>query len=293
MLTANTLKEVFFDVPILSKYLNFGENWSQGDLYKTVSESAFKHYQLLTKEQPWDMEPFQGLKVDSLEKYWDVNNFINYSHMIKTPTLVIHSNDDYMVKSSFNSDTLLAKHAGDKTTPLAIVSLTKGNHCAFDVAYGWSFFSGLTRSFINNFTANPIPEPRRTYSLKPLKDLGRGIYAIPLNKDDVIVKQYFEMDEGRVYMKHKVFKPHRHIDKCKYHDPHKSFSMCYKWYRTRIPNWFLKDLNLTVNRSKNEKRRLVRWLNTHSSLLKNGHTNNGTSSWPNAIELWGEMPVHN
>lgn len=293
ILTANTLKEVFFDVPILSKYLNFGDDWSQGELYQTVSESAFKHYQLLTKERPWDMEPFQGLHVDSLQKYWDVNNFVKYSHLITTPTMVIHSDDDYMVQSSFNADTLLSKHAGDEKTPLAIISLNKGNHCAFDIAYGWSFFSGLTRSFINNYTANPIPEPRKVYSLKPLKDIGRGIYAFPLEKEDVIVKQYFEMDEGRVYMKHKVFKPHKHIDKCIHQNPHRTFSMCYDWYRTRIPNWFLEELNLTVKPAKSEKQRLVRWLNTHSALLKNGQTNNGTSEWPNAIELWGEMPVQN
>lgn len=293
LLTANTLKEVFFDVPILSKYLNIEDKWSQSQLYKTVSESAFKHYQLLTKERPWDMEPFQGLVVDSLEKYWHVNNFVNFSHMLKTPTLVIHSEDDYMVQSEFNADTLLSKHANDSKTPLAVVSLKKGNHCAFDVAYGWSFFSALTRGFINNYTANPVPEPRKTYSLAPLKNLKRGAYAFPLEKHDVIVKQYFELDEGRVYMKHKVFKPNKHIDKCKYNDPYKTFSMCYDWYRTRIPTWFLKDLQLPVKPSKHEKQRLVRWLNTHSTLLNNRQANNGTSIWPNAIELSGDMPINN
>ena len=281
ILTSITFKSVYDHVPILREYLDPSGIWSQSDLYKASTQSAFRYYKEKTENELWDMAPLNGAQVQAIEDYWKLNNFIEYADHVKTPTLVVHARDDFLVQSAFNSDDLLKK-TQNNNSQIGVLEFQNGSHCAFNVANGWPTMSSLLREFILKHSS--YEEDTGGVVKLDFKDSN-------FNSNQKITKFTFKAEKNKNYVELdiKYFDSRESAEggkSCKRYDPLYASNYCYKNKVEKIDLGKLMEFGVSVPESNFEAERLTRWLNTHGTLLdKNSEIILGKNLLPVSLYL--------
>lgn len=276
ILTRQTFKDVYDYIPVLRELLPADSFWSQSQLYNASTGATLWHYQDKTSKTPLDMAPFIGGRVQEMSDFWNFNNLQNYVHQITTPTLVVHSRDDFLVQSSFNSDTLLAK-TQNRNSQVGIVQFDNGSHCALNVATGWATMSSLLRNFVLKHSS---------YNKQVGVDLSLDFRAPNLRTYDKITSYVFKAEKNKDYVNVEI----RYFDrtltapggkKCGRFDPLYASEYCYKSKTEKVSLVGLDGLGLKTPSNSFEVQRLTRWFNTHVT-LKNNNSDLvlGTNNWP-------------
>lgn len=281
ILTSQAFKEVYNHVPVLKQYLNSSGIWTQEQMYHASTQATLAHYKGKTEETPWDYAPYVGRKVSSLEDFWEYNNFINQADKVTTPTLIVHSRDDFLVQSAFNSDDLLRKTQNDNSQ-IGIVEFQNGAHCGLNVATGWGTISSMLRSFIlkhstyKEETGEKMAVSFKSPTMNSNHKISKFTFAAEKNKSQAEVEiEYFDASLTAPGGK-----------SCKRFDPLFAAKECYRKKTEKVDLSLLASLGVKVPQSSFETQRLTRWLNTHATLVnKNSEVILGSNLWPTSIEV--------
>lgn len=91
--------------------------------------------------------PFRHQGVHDAKTFWQRNDFVLHSDGIKTPTLVLASENDPLFAFHSNVEPLQNKHSNPLKGRLQVVSLKTGSHCSASTAYGWQALSATLRGY--------------------------------------------------------------------------------------------------------------------------------------------------
>jgi hypothetical protein len=287
-LTNQMFHKVYNDVPVLRKLLPQAPIWTRAQMYAATSQAALEHYRQVTSKTPLDMLPLAGDRIVEMGDYWDLNNFIEYADQVKTPTLIVHARDDFLVQSVFNSDELLKK-TQNYNSNIGILEFQNGGHCALNVANGWATISSMLRTFILSHS---------TYKEDSGKTLSVAFKSPNLTASDKILKFTFAAVKNKSTVNAKI----EYFDKglnvsgqsCKRFDPLYAPPSCYKYKVEKVDLNLLADLGLKVPTSKFETERLTRWFNTHVTLQNNrSEVILGSNLWPTSIYVDSKADFQN
>lgn len=284
ILTSQTFKEVYDYIPVLREYLPRNGIWSQSQLYNASTQATLWHYKERTSKTPLDMEPFVGERVQELKDFWSLNNFIKYADQVKTPTLIVHSRDDFLVQSVLNSDELL-KATQNKDSQIGIVEFQNGSHCALNVATGWQTMSSMLRSFVLKHSSYKpevgvtVETAFKSPSLNSNQKITKYTFVTSKNKTKADLKiQYYNSSQNA------------NGSSCKRYDALYAPELCYRTKTESVDLSMLSDVGVEVPKNDFEANRLTRWLNTNVSLInKNSEVILGTNLWPTSLKVEGKV----
>jgi pimeloyl-ACP methyl ester carboxylesterase len=279
-LTRNIFMEVYDSIPILREYLPRGGFWSQSQMYNASTKATLWHYREATEKTPLDMVPFEGERVQQLEDFWELNNFIKYADQVTTPTLIVHSKDDFLVQSVLNSDELLKK-TQNNNSQIGIVEFDHGSHCGLNIATGWQTMSSMLRSYVLKHSS---------YKAEAGEKFAVNFKAPTMTSNHKISKFTFTAfkDESKADVKIDYFDGALSAEgkSCKRYDPLFAPDLCYRKKTEKVDLNALADVGIKVPKSEFETQRLTRWLNTHATLLnQNSELILGKNLWPTSIDI--------
>jgi len=279
------IREVFRFVPIFGNYFPGDKRRMRGqEVYENLTSAIFNYYQDWTTETPWDLKPFAGLTIDTLDQFWDVNDFRNYYQQTTVPTLTIAAANDEIVKTDGNSK-LLAKVSAKAPNPsVSSVFLPLGNHCAFGISNGWANYSTILREYILSHT--PEGEVHWQKTVKKIPNANWGFRS-----HEKIVDTSFEAlrNSDQLELTLKIFSPYGAIKKllCAKKNIYKAPSSCYRWMSFNIDLRSLPLDSFKVPETKYEVTSLTRLANTRLSVLdENGELVVGTNHTPRLVKGW-------
>lgn len=167
LITFRTLMSFADKLPFLRQALAQIKKTNPQEFYELLTQSSLKYYQDWTQKQPWDFQPFAGLKIQTQEQLWGVNNFANFVHQVEIPTFVVFAANDDIVR--FNDNAALIP----RDNPLVqVLSVPQGGHCAFSVANGYERWSRLLQDY---FISNDPAWKKQRRSV--LVDLSSDLYG--------------------------------------------------------------------------------------------------------------------
>jgi pimeloyl-ACP methyl ester carboxylesterase len=280
-LTRKIFMEVYDYIPILREYLSSGGFWSQSQMYEASTKATLWHYREETEKTPLDMAPFEGERVQQIDDYWELNNFIKYADQVTTPTLIVHSKDDFLVQSVLNSDELFKK-TQNNNSQIGIVKFDHGSHCGLNIATGWQTMSSMLRSYVLKHS---------TYKEESGENVAVDFKPPYMNSKDKITKFTFAavQNNSSAEVKIEYFDPREVAEggsSCNRYDPLYAPDLCYRKKTEKVDLNALAGVGITVPKSDFETKRLTRWLNTHATLLnENSELILGKNLWPTSIDI--------
>lgn len=181
------------------------------ELPDAVAAMAVEHLKGLRKG--WALAPFTNISPSNLAQFWKLNRFNNYATQpLITPTLAFAGDDDKIVPATGNAkelETILARERtppGTPATDLASMTIPGGNHCAFDIIYGWRTMSTVFRSFV--LSHSPEMKGRGHTRLMQIP-VDYFAAAANLNTRETHVTQEFKFtkDSANLEISFKIFAP--------------------------------------------------------------------------------------
>jgi len=283
--TLNQIKRVFSFVPVLGKILPEGWHKLRGSkLYSKITEAIFEYYRDWTAQHPWDLKPFVGTKVTSIEQFWKLNDFRYYMNDVRVPTLTIAAENDGLVKVDGNSKLLMEALKKTPSDYLDTVFFKQGNHCAFGLANGWGNYSMLLREYVLTHSPEALDHWKpRTVRLEGARaDLIQG---------ERVVQATWQAHETEEFMEltYTIFSSRMTGEsmECSFDRLYKADSRCYRQQKISIP---LRDLPLPSKEppmGDYEVTSLTRFANTRFSLLNKDHELAVNSPYPpEYVQVW-------
>jgi pimeloyl-ACP methyl ester carboxylesterase len=283
--TLKQLREVFDFVPVLGRVLPSGWSKLRDDkLYAKLTEAVFQYYRDWTAKQPWDLQPFKGTRITSLQQFWGLNDFRNYIGGVKVPTLAIAAENDDLVHVDENSKLLKESLKKTPNPYIDTIFFKQGNHCAFDVTNGWGNYSMLLREYVLSHSPESAEHWKvRTVRLPELQ--------MSMRTGERIVQTIWAARDGdaNIQLKFKIFSPQAAGDQlaCTPDYVFNSDPRCYREERKTIP---IQALPLEVNDAPvgaYEVTSLTRFANTRFSLLdENGQLVTNSYGTPTFVQMW-------
>lgn len=231
--TLHQIRDIFNFVPIIGEYFPWNVRRMRTRLvYENLISAVFHYYQDWTTREPWDLKPFQGLTIDTLDQYWYANDFRNFVSQVTIPTLVISAKNDELVKAKLNSRPLAARLAARPNENVGTVILSRGNHCAFGLANGWANYSTILREYILSHTPEaPAHWKEVQVPLPP--------FRLELRSGERIVDAHWKAHAGRedLELEFKIFSPRRRLSHilCERQSPYYAQDYCYRRPSVRVP----------------------------------------------------------
>lgn len=163
--TFQVLRSIAEGLPFLGTALKNINKKKPEQMYQLLTRFLLDYYSDWTKRKTWDLAPFQGVQIQNLQQFWDLNDFLQFYSQAEIPTLVIAADNDYVVRPKQNAYLIPADN------PLVqVLPVEQGSHCAFSYANGYERWSRLLREY---FIANdPIWKKQRN---EVLVDLGEEL----------------------------------------------------------------------------------------------------------------------
>lgn len=147
--TIHHLRGIYSFVPVLGQYFPPNMRWLKGKkLFDRLMKAVVAYYHDWTAKKPWDLKPFTGLQIDSLEQFWHLNDFRHYVSQVTVPTMTISADNDGFITSNLNSQLLNQTLHKASNNNVGNIFLKQGNHCAFAIANGWGNYSMILREYI-------------------------------------------------------------------------------------------------------------------------------------------------
>jgi pimeloyl-ACP methyl ester carboxylesterase len=279
------IREVLSYVPILGNYFSGNLRRMRGqEVYHNLTSAIFNYYQDWTTETPWDLKPFEGLTVHTLDQFWDVNDFRNYYQQTTVPTITIASGNDEIVKTAGNSRLLARVTEKAPNKYVSSVFLPLGNHCAFGLSNGWANYSTILREYILSHT----PEAD-IHWLKTVRKIQSANWGF--RNHETIVDTSFEAlrNSDQMELKLKIFSPYGGIKPllCKNKNIYKAPSSCYRLMAYKVDLNSLPLDSFEIPQTKYDVTSLTRFANTRLSVLdENGELVVGTHHTPRFVRGW-------
>lgn len=249
-----TMKEAYDDVPDLHDLVDKNKKPKRKEFPPIMAQAATRFLGRLDPNK--FLQPFTGSAVDQPEKFWTVNNFVPYSHHIKTPLLVWASKDDVVVKNDLNAGLLEKKNLNSPNEALQVLNVQKGTHCAKVMAYGWQTVTRLLRTFI--MINSPKLMAQREFKKATLdwQDPRKGRRQMHISQEWVAVS-----GKDHVEINYKIWEKGSGCRK-----PFASKENCYAVRKAKVPYSRL-PIKLDVPSSEPRAQALTRWLNSRFELL--------------------------
>jgi hypothetical protein len=223
---------------------------------------------------------------------WAANNYKDLAQKLKTPTLVIASNDDSVVKTEINSHTLLDQFQTDPDTLLRVLEFQHGNHCGPSLVYGWKPLSQILRSFYLNYSN----QNEAVESTLKLNNFSAPIY---LRVGEIIVDYAWQASHKHENLRLtlKTWSSQEAPRGCgmrsetssqrkpQNRNPYTSERSCYFTTQTTLPYRLLSGWGIAKPKNDTEAQKLTRDLNANLELLNNGAPIYGTAKTPNQVRL--------
>ncbi len=301
-LTVNMFKSVFSFVPIIGELLGPPTFWDRVQTLKAVKEAALIHYQDLTKNEPWPLEPFKGKVVNTDKDLWQFNNFLLHSNQVKTPTVIAYSKDDYMVLPKINSIPLAAILQENKNPNFGVLEFDRGNHCGFSIGNGWATTSSLFRTYFMSEEEAVSLYQTSKIDLSPYFNLAKDYpFNKSLGKFDLQTKAEWKAYKNKSYieMHMSIFNRNNYAEHgdCYFYNAFGSNApeQCYDDIYVNVPLRAFEQIGiLSSPTSSFEEQNLTRWLNTHLEALdsiQNSILN--TNHWPKSLLVHGNYEAAN
>lgn len=288
--TVHQIRDIFGFIPFFNKV--FGPNWHKlrGEkLYGKVCDAIYEYYHDWTTKHPWDSKPFEGVKIDSMKQFWELNDFRNYAPLVRIPTMTVAAENDDLVRVDGNTKLLTETLQKENNEYISTEYFKQGNHCAFGVANGWGNYSMLLREYILSHS----PEARdhwrsHTVKLPPV--------SVRLIQGESIVQATWlaRVGDENMWLKLKIFGPRMIGDSgvCDWEHRYHADPRCYRDAKVAIP---LRALPFGgdaaggggVPETKFAATSLTRFANTRFSLSDaGGKTVVDTTAMPSSVRVW-------
>jgi predicted alpha/beta-fold hydrolase len=263
--TIHQIRGIYSFVPVLGRFFPSDPRWLNGkEIYKKLTKAVVAYYHGWTTKTPWDLKPFKGVHIDSLDQYWRLNDFRNYISQVRVPTLTIAAENDKFVKVTDNTKLLDQALQRLPNKNVGNIFFKQGNHCAFAEANGWGNYSMILREYI--LTHSPEAKDHWKAIRVPLRN-----QEIDLDSRERIVETSWEAraGEGSLRLKFKIFTEPRFLDiyACFAYKYLKPSTHCYRDVVVKVP---IRSLPLDfsgIPKSKYEVTSLTRIANTNFSVV--------------------------
>lgn len=263
--TLHQIKDVFNFVPVIGRYFPIDpKRIKPGELYEKITQAVFSYYNEWTQKSSWDLKPFQGVQVQSINQFWDLNDYRKYVDQVTVPTLTISSDNDEFVKTPTNSRLLAKTLAKSPNENVGNLFLHQGNHCAFAISNGWSNYSMILREYVLSHS----PETKK-YWHRTDKDFIPPHWKISDGERVVDTSWDAAIDDDDMYVKIKIFSPRQQFQpgECEKQEPTMASPHCYRRVEYRVPIRALPLEDLETPRCKFDVTSLTRLANTRFSLV--------------------------
>lgn len=274
--------DIFDSVPILKRFLSKNRIWTKSEISKAIVNSATDFYKNRTMSSPWGYAPFEMDVINNTQEFWFKNNFVNYADEVQIPTLVLHSNDDPIVREKENAS-LLSKFLKNKNSQVAVVNFNHGAHCGYNMANGWPTMSTMLREFILTNSSYVLENPSNWGLLNYTSDVQAESEKI---KDLKFVKYEWKAKKGSdvIDLNLTYFNPNNKFlwfklcnDDYRKADPANCFYS--RTYKVHLDSF--RNLKISVPQNDYEVSSLSRWLNTNvTPTNSNGESPYGKSVFP-------------
>lgn len=141
------------NMPKLNKLLAHWKDLSSSEFPRAIAEGAARFYR--ARKPGWLLPPFENISISTHDDFWRANRFTEFARRpVRTPTLIFAADDDDLIETEQNALALsriveeVRKTPDGRNTGLAALTVASGNHCAFNLVYGWRTASSLYRSFV-------------------------------------------------------------------------------------------------------------------------------------------------
>lgn len=279
LITFRTLMSFADKLPFLRNALAQIKKTNPQEFYDLLTQSSLKYYQDWTQNQPWNLQPFAGLQIQTQEQLWGVNNFADFVHKVEIPTFVIVAENDDVVRFSDNAALI-----SNDNPFVQVLSVPQGGHCAFSVANGYERWSRLLQEyFVSN---DPTWKKQRRSVMVDLSSYlyGGGFFRKfrpPQFSEQVQAEWKVEFGSSDAVLTLKYFNPAGGsgektclgIAAADADDTQEGLA-CLGYSKIRIPlKKILGPLNEHSPRSAFEAQRLTRVLNTRTTLVNENFEN--------------------
>lgn len=274
--TQNIINNVYDHVTDLQALIKKGEMPTADKLHILFGEVATNFYRKLDSQN--FLAPFDGYRFNHLEDLWWLVNFTNHAYRVRTPTMVVSSQDDPVVFDKSNSIPLQQSLPSDSMIDL--LRLKHGGHCGMSRSYGWAMITSLLRSFFLSqsdykITRHSVSYPHPLPKLEP-SEVHVGQEWLVNSASDITLKFYVWS---------------RGTPSCNAGGPFQQSELCYYSKRVSL-QW--KDLAYLAQPKPNssaDAQRLTRWLNSHIRIFTdNGELLLGHNRSPAQMTILQDAP---
>jgi predicted alpha/beta-fold hydrolase len=272
----------------------FGSSADMPTLYKPghkqsvpfLEKYIYPRYKILSQIHDFQLAPMTQADLDTPETFWSANNFLNYSSRITVPTLVMYSEDDFIVSPKLNSQALAEDLIKNPNPLVNVVGTQKGSHCGTTEIYGDDVIDGA----LQNFVLSQSPEFDYTSGARKL-DLSqvKNFNRLELNPGEKFFGYEFEANKGKntVALTLKIWNPN-HTDgnlRCSQWDPYHAFEGCFREVDFDLPVASFFPYIAGKVSTKAQAQALTRWLNRRVSVTtKLGTEPVDTTDFPSAVK---------
>ncbi|WP_413290764.1 hypothetical protein [Bdellovibrio sp. HCB337] len=283
--TLHQIRDVFNFVPVIGRFFPLkNQRMRAGEIYDKLTQAILSYYREWTVKSSWDLKPFTGVRVQSLDHFWELNDYRNYVDKVTIPTLTISSDNDELVKTPANSKLLAKKLHESPNDKVGTVFLHQGNHCAFAIGNGWGNYSMILREYILSHSPEADKHWHKT-------DREFGNVSWKLKNDEQVVDALWEAqpNDDKMNLKVKIFSPSQNFTRgdCDRGDPSEAGPHCYRTVVHRMPIRTLPLEDLGTPLSEYEATSLTRLANTRFSLVdEKGELVINHFRKPHAVRAW-------
>lgn len=229
----------------------------------------------------WALPPFDSVRIQTQDDLWAANRFLTYAGRNPvTPTLALAAFDDLVVATTLNAWPL-SRHVRVGGN-LGVSIAPKGNHCAFNVAYGWETATEIYRSFFLSHSPE-LNAIRRTRTASIDTNWLRGLLALGPGE----AYSRFEIEATArstdLTLTASIWSPERG---CR--SPWDASGSCVRTQRLRMPFWAFQGAQWASEapRTDSEAEALTRYANANIQISdESGRATLGTSQ-PASRVVW-------
>lgn len=259
--TRRSLRTVLKSVPMLSQFFPNLNSATVSELPEMVIDGAVDYYK--GRDESWALPPFNGRRISNKSEFWDLNSFTKLAEQpLATPTIAIAAQDDRILETTHNSGALAERASRASENQLHVVTVPRGNHCAFGIVYGWDTLSALARSFILSHSPELMARARIETAPLPAERISAWIH---IGEKERHLSQELRADSRKDEFRlgFKIWNDQANDGACADESMYGSDSSCIRVVWTRIP-WSAIDAAWAKAPQNNvEAEALTRWMNTN------------------------------
>jgi len=253
-----TLQRMFGKVPIIDRLLPDKKRPNTDKMKQIVVESSLEFHQEMDRVENPDY--IFGSHPKTKEDFWADNEFQTFAELVKTPTFLWSSSDDPVVLPIENSLTITQANHPD--SPISVLNLDLGSHCAFNISYGWDVTTVLLRSMILAYSPEfTNGESQINKEISAIQD----IPEVPIKSQQRHFSQTFDIDKNSDYfnLSYLVFDPFREY--CHQPDPFMAGEDddCFERIDRKVPIKNLGISFLDIPRNEASAEAMTRWANAN------------------------------